>query len=279
MLFRSIQTGQLAATSVQVGLLLRPYPQFGQVTSTSSDWAASRYHALQLKLEKRYARGLAVLGSYTYSKLMDNSSGNLVGGEILSNGAVQDWNNLKAEWSTSVLDQTHRFVASVFYALPWGQRRQGALKWLLGGWETGAILSVFTGAPLAISESTGNDGSLGGSQRPNWTGVSAELPHPTSALWFDVSQFSQPAQYTFGNTARTLNGLRSDGVKSLDIGLSKTTQLTEKLRVLFRAEVFNLANRPQFAPPNTQQGTLVFGMVSAMENLPRIVQFGLKFIY
>jgi hypothetical protein len=48
----------------------------------------------------------------------------------------------------------------------------------------------------------------------------------TPAQWFDVSQFSQPAPYTFGNTPRTLNGLRSDGARNLDIGLNKTTQLT-----------------------------------------------------
>jgi len=136
--FGEIHDGQLAEANVQVGLLLRPYPQFGQVTSTSSDWAASRYNALQVKLEKRYAKGISVLASYTYSKSMDNSSGNLVGGEMWSTSAVQDWNNLKSEWSTSALDQTHRFVASAMYALPWGQRRDGALGWFLAGWETGA---------------------------------------------------------------------------------------------------------------------------------------------
>jgi hypothetical protein len=82
-----------------------------------------------VKLEKRYPKEIPVLASYAYSKSMDNSSGNLIGGEAWSTSAVQDWNNLKSEWSTSVLDQTHRFVAGAMYALPSGQRRKGA--WML----------------------------------------------------------------------------------------------------------------------------------------------------
>jgi hypothetical protein len=277
--FGEIPSGDLAGKTVQVWRLLRPYPQFGQVTSRSAGWSGSRYHALQVKLEKRYAKGFAVLASYTYSKLMDDASGNLVGGEVLSNGTTQDWNNLKSEWSTSALDQTHRVVLSAIYALPWWKHRKGVVGLFLDGWETGAIVSIFTGAPLAISTSSPNDNSQGGSQRPNWTGVSAELSHPTPARWFDISQFSQPTTYTFGNTPRTLSGLRSDGVRNVDIGVNKTTQVTERLRLQFRAEAFNLANRPQFAPPNTKQGAPAFGTISAMENLPRVLQFGLKFIY
>jgi hypothetical protein len=277
--FGEIHTGDLTASTVPVWRLLRPYPQFGQVTSTSAGWSSSRYHALQVKFEKRSAKGFAVLAAYTYSKLMDDSTGNLVGGEVLTNGTVQDWNNLKSEWSTSVLDQTHRLVFSAMYALPSWKRRQGVVGWSLSGWETGAILSVFTGAPLAISVASPNDNSLGGNQRPNWTGRSAQLSQPTSAQWFDVSQFSQPAPYTFGNTPRTLNGLRSEGVKNLDIGLNRTIHVAEKIQLQFRAEAFNLLNRPQFAPPNTKQGAPAFGMVTAMENSPRVFQFGMKLIH
>ena len=276
--FGRIRVGPLADATVLISQLLRPYPHFGQVTSTASSWTSTSYHALQAKIEKRYS-ALTAIASYTYSKLMDDSTGVLVGGEILANGTVQNWNDLRSDWSTSVLDQTHRLVISGIYSLPLASGHGALARKILGGWEVATVVSVFTGAPLAISSATDNSDSLGGRQRPNWTGLSPALPHPTPGMWFDVSQFSQPAPYTFGTTPRTLNGLRSDEARNMDFGLNKTTVLAERLSLQFRAEAFNVLNRPQYAPPNTMQGTRAFGAVTALENMPRILQFGLKLIY
>ena len=211
---------------------------------------------------------------------MDDSSGVLVGGEMFSNAVVQNWNNLRSDWSTSVLDQTHRLILSGIYEWAfWNRRRGGLMGLLLSGWETGVIVSIFTGGPLAIYTATDNSNSMGGRQRPNWTGRNASLRDPTPQRWFDTSQFSQPPAYTFGNTPRTLNGVRSDGGRNVDLGLNKKFVVNERCTMEFRAEVFNLFNRPQYAPPNTLQGSRGFGVVSAMQNQPRIVQFGLKLIH
>ena len=91
--------------------------------------------------------------------------------------------------------------------------------------------------------------------------------------------FSNPPAFTFGNAGRTLSGLRDDRTKELDISLHKNTNLTEKLKLQFRAEFFNITNTPQFAPPNSVFGSAQFGTVSAQSNLPRIVQFALKLIF
>jgi hypothetical protein len=103
------------------------------------------------------------------------------------------------------------------------------------------------------------------------------LPHRTPALWFDISQFSQPTQYIFGNTPRTLNGLRNDGVRNLDIGLEqnhstdgKTSPPVPSRSVLPIGAVCSL---------EYEAGRARIGMISAMENLPRVLQFLLKFIY
>lgn len=277
--YGQIQVGTLAQKTVALAQLLRPFPQFTQVNSTAAGWSNSRYNALQVKVEKRYAKGLTLLASYTYSKMMDDSTGNTIGGETLSNGTNQNWNNLRPDWSTSALDQTHRLIFSTVYALPWYKKQPSFVGRVLGGWELGGIVSFFSGAPLAMSSSVDNTYSQGGNPRPNWSGKSTSLPNPTAAGWFDISQFTQPAPYTFGNAPRSLNGLRSDGVKNLDLSLNKSTNVTEKLKLQLRAEAFNLPNRPQFAPPNTSQGAATFGVVSAMENMARILQFGLKLIY
>ena len=108
--------------------------------------------------------------------------------------------------------------------------------------------------------------------------MSDKLP-ATVDKWFDTSQFTIAAPYTFGNVARTLSGLRSDGLKELDMTLSKTTTIHERLKLQFRAECFNVTNTPQFAAPNTSLGAAGFGGVSAQNNQPRIVQLALKLLF
>src|SRR6185437_14256103 len=119
----------------------------------------------------------------------------------------------------------------------------------------------------------------GGGQRPNWTGMSAKLDNPTVNQWFDTSQFTLAAPYAFGNVARTLGGLRSDGLQQIDMTLSKMTTIRERLGLQFRAECFNLTNTPQFAPPATALGAAGFGAISAQNNQPRVVQLALKMIF
>ena len=273
-----IAVGNLAQPTVARAQLLRPYPQFDAVTAQNTGWAASNYHALLTKLEKRYASGLSILFSHTYSKQMDYGSGPFAG-ETVGGSSTQDNTNLRAEWSPSTLDQTHRFIANAVYELPFFKTRGGFTGRALGGWQLGAIWSAFSGGPLGISAATNNTFSQGGGQRPNWTGVSAKLDNPLPTRWFDTTQFSNPPTYTFGNAARTYGGLRSDGTAQIDTTLTKNTKILEKLNLQFRAEVFNLTNSARFSTPNQSFGNPQFGVVSAQNNLPRIVQFGLKLIY
>ncbi len=269
--FVQIGDGILSRSTVSRAQLLRPFPQFDNVTAVNSTWSSSIFHALEVKIEKRYAKGLAITGSYTRSKLIDYENGAFAG-ETLGGGGIQDWQNRRGSRSASTLDQPNRFIANAVYELP------GKSK-LAGGWEVGAILSLFSGGPIGVTSATNNTFSQGGGQRPNWTGVSAALPHPTPDRWIDASQFFNPPAFAFGNVGRTLSGLRDAGTRQLDFSLHKNTNLTEKLKLQFRTEVFNITNTPQFAPPNAVFGSAQFGVVSAQSNLPRIVQFALKLIY
>lgn len=276
--YPQITSGTLSSPTVAYAQLLLKYPQFGQVTSDNANLANSSYHALEAKFEKRYAHGLTVLGSYTYSKNMDIGIG-AFSGDNISAGVIQDYNYLRGEYAPSALDQTHRFVGNAVYELPFLKSQQGVVGRILGGWETGLIVSLYSGSPLGISESTSTTDAQGGNQRPNWTGVSAALSNPTPQEWFNTAQFTLAPQYTFGNVARTLGGLRSDGLKELDFTLNKTFAIHERLKLQFRAECFNLTNTPQFAPPGTALGAAGFGVVSTQNNQPRIVQMALKLLY
>jgi hypothetical protein len=276
--YGKISSGILSSPTVAAAQLLRPYPQYDTVTSDLLDVANSTYHALEVKFEKRYSHGMTLLASYTYSKNMDLGIG-AFSGDTVSAGVIQDYNNLRNEYAPSALDQTHRFVGNVVYELAFMKKQRGFAGHIFGGWEVGAILSLFSGSPLGIQEATSTTDAQGGNQRPNWTGVSAKLSNPTVNEWFDTSQFNLAPAYTFGNVARTLGGLRSDGLKELDLTMNKTTTIKDRYKLQFRAECFNLTNTPQFAPPGTSLGAAGFGAVTAENNQPRIVQLALKFLF
>jgi len=275
--FGQIAAGSLSQRTVAGAQLRRPYPHFDSVTSAAATWATSAYHALEARVEKRLGRGLTALAAYTYSKLMDLATGQF-SGESLGGGGIQNWNNLRADWGVSSLDQTQRLMLNTVYELPLGKNLPGPARKLVAGWEIGVIFSAASGGPLGISAATNNTFSQGGGQRPNWTGISTKLSNPTPARWFDTSQFSTPPPYTFGNAPRTFGGSRSDGSAQVDISLHKNTNLTDKLRLQFRAEVFNISNSPRFDPPNVNFGAPAFGTSTAQGNLPRIVQFALKLL-
>lgn len=276
--YGQIKVGALAQRTVSRAQLLRPYPHFDAVTSQGATWASSAYHALEAKLEKRYASGLSILVSYTFSKLMDYGIGPFAG-ESLGSSSFQNWHNLAAEWSPSTLDQTHRYIMNAVYELPFFKNRASLVGKLLGGWQVGGIWMAFSGGPLGVSSAVNNTYSQGGGQRPNWNGRNPCVPNPTPYRWLDGSVFSNPRAYSFGNAPRTFNCCRSDGTSQVDLMLGKNTRFRERFRLQFRAEAFNISNTPRFSPPNAVFGNPQFGIINAQSNLPRIVQFGLKLLY
>lgn len=276
--FGQIAVGPLSQRTVSRAQLLRPFPHFDGVSSQSAGWASSTYHALEVKAEKRYASGLSILVSYTWSKLMDYGTGPFAG-EALGASTFQNFYNLAAEWSPSSLDQTHRYIMNAVYELPFFRNSAASAAKFLGGWQIGGIWTGFSGGPLGITSAVNNTFSQGGGQRPNWNGRNECVPNPTPARWLDSGVLSNPAPYSFGTAPRTFNGCRSDGTSQVDLIVTKNTRFLERWNLQFRTEVFNISNTPRFAPPNANFGNPQFGVVNTQSNLPRIVQFGLKLIY
>jgi len=273
-----IAVGPLAAKTVSRAQLLLPYPQFTGVTSVGANWAASRYNALQVKLEKRFSKGFTILASYSWSKMMDQSTGSF-SGETLGGGAIQNYNNLRAEWSPSQLDQTHRLIVNTVVELPFFRGQKGLAGHVLGGWELGILGSFYSGSPLGVTSAVNGTFSQGGGQRPNWNGLNPGIDDPTPVEWFNTAVFSTPPAYTFGNAPRSFNGARSDWTRQVDLSLHKNTHLTERLMLQIRADAFNISNTVVFSPPNTSFGSNVFGTVTSQANQPRVLQFALKLIF
>ncbi|MDX1981978.1 MAG: TonB-dependent receptor [Bryobacteraceae bacterium] len=281
--FGHINVGVMSQPTVQRGYLLRNYPHFTDVTAAVSGWGSSNYHALQTRLEKRYARGLNATVSYTWSKtIADPVDGNWAGGA----NTLRDAYCRKCDRSISSYDQPHRFVTSLNYELPFGRGKSlfsGWSKWadaMFGQWQVNGILTLSSGMPMPFQVPQNTSFSYGGNQRPDATNVNADLGSArTLARWFDTSQFSQPREFTFGNLGRIHPNLRADGLQLVDFSVFKMFRVRERARIELRGEAFNLLNHPMFGQPGTTVNTPLFGVVSGQENPPRQVQLGLKIIF
>jgi hypothetical protein len=156
-----------------IGQLLRPYPQFGPITSNCclENLGQSTYNALQTALERRFHNGLNLLASYTYSKTItdaDSSFATETGFNSNVFGAQNPY-NLRGEKAVSYQDVPHAFVVSYMYELPVGHGKRyfnhGVGAEVLGGWQIGGVQRYQTGAPTVINEYATANPYSGGNYR------------------------------------------------------------------------------------------------------------------
>ncbi len=279
----------LSLATVARSRLLRPMPQFDGAGVGTAEPARgdSNYHALQVKWEKRFSKGLTMLTHYTWSKMIDNvshSSGNVswLGGST----ALQNIWDLRGERSLSSHDVAHRVVLSGAYELPFGQKRKfGAnmnkvMDWIAGGWNLSGMAVMQSGMPLQVTQTGGN--IWDGTQRPNLIGD----PSTSGAIqdrinnYFNRAAFSQPLADVPGSAPRNLN-YRGPGIKTLDAALLKNFNTWEGQRFEFRLEATNFTNTPMFGDPATGFGATNFGQITGLRNGvgPRNMQIGLKYYF
>ncbi len=292
-----VQSGGMGTNfQVKQGQLLLPFPQFDNVAMAEPDNRDSIYHSLQMKVEKRFAAGAQVLASYTVSKLIDNTNSEINWLEASPVG----WNdanvyNLRGERGLDAFDVSQRLVLGSVLDLPFGKGKKfasnlnGVANKLVSGWGVDTIITVQRGFPIIIGGCPGPLSNVGipnvGCARATRTALS----HQTSgsldarlAKWFDTSVFTNGTDYSYGNDSRTEPNIRTDGMKNFDFAFFKNTKFgpDERLGVEFRGEFFNGFNHPQFSPPNSGCcGGKDFGRVTGQYNLPRQVQFGLRFTF
>jgi hypothetical protein len=280
--------------SVQVR---RPNPSFGALTWVDPV-GVNDYNGLSLRFEKRFSKGLYVLNSFTWGKSIGNSEQALeqAPGQNVAN--QQNIRNLAAEYGPSSYDVKFINVTSVVYQLPFGrgQKFLGNVNRIadlvIGGWELNGINTANTGipinafyAPSAANDVTGlatNSEFRGTSMlRPNINGSVPSLTRDQSiAAYFGPtigaagSVFTLPtADAPFGNLGR--NAFRAPGLAQWDLGVTKNFNITERAKVQFRSEFFNVLNHTNLGIPNQQANSTAFGSITG--TFPaRQVQFGLK---
>lgn len=262
--------------------LLRPFPQFTTVSLYRNNVGNTNYNALQAKVEQRLSRGLSYLVSYTRSKLIDEASSvfdaSILTGPV-ANFPVADSFNRRLERDVSSGDLPNVFVASFTYELPFGDGRmfnpRGVTGKLLRGWEVAGVVTLQSGLPLAVTQTTNFNAFAGfGTQRPNRIAdPNLSSNEQTTARFFDTSAFTVAPQFTLGNSSR--NPVRGSHYRNADIAFIKRTYIGETRNLEFRTEIFNLTNTPPLGNPNVVLGSAGFGSITSAGD-PRVIQFGLK---
>jgi outer membrane receptor protein involved in Fe transport len=252
----------------------RPVPQFDDINAIESR-GNSNYQSLQASFRRRLRAGLAANAAYTWSKSIDDASGFFsTAGDA---NYPQDSRHVNLERGLSDFDARHRFTLSYGYDLPFGKGR------LRGGWQTFGIWTLQTGRPFTVALVPDLDNSntgrstlgFGANDRPNAL-RNAALSQGTAEGWFDTAAFAMPPFGSFGNAGR--NTVAGPGYRNVNVSVLKTTALSERARLEFRAEAFNLLNRVNLDLPDIFLGSPTFGKISSAES-PRRIQFGLKVLF
>jgi hypothetical protein len=281
-------TQPLGGATTTRGQLLRPFPQFLSIQQQKAAEFHSNYHALQVKFRQRFRGGLQFLGAYTWSKLIDNVSS--VGGFVgQQNPSYTNHNRKDLDRSISALDIAHRLVFNYEWELPFGAgkkflAKRGVVNHLVGGWSLNGVTTIQGGLPISITSRNNTTNSLGGTQRPNSTGISSVTSgSPVERIdgWFNRAAFIDAPAFTFGNVGRFLPDNRGPGLQNWDLSILKNIALRETIRLQFRGEFFNLFNQANFRNPTgaaLQFGQPAFGTITIADPA-RSIQLGLKLLF
>jgi Carboxypeptidase regulatory-like domain/TonB dependent receptor len=263
----------------------RPLPQLDGAIGWFRSAGFSNYNSLQTRVEKRFSRGLTFLASFTWAHALDIASNADLGAQ--NNGDFRDFRNPSQEYGNSDFDVRHRFVFSYLYELPIGHGKRmmgdasGVLNQIVGGWQVGGITSVSSGNWFTITDDNGVANSDGNSQRPDLIGDPRGKPCVPNTF-FNTCAFADPPSGSFGDVSR--NSVQGPGYQIWDFSLFKNFSITERTKLEFRAEFFNVFNHPnlQFAKSGPQNsintttfGTPQFGFLTGARD-PRQIQLALK---
>jgi hypothetical protein len=294
----------------------RLYPNLGSIT-TQDNRGKSSYHSLQAQYERRFIKGLQFLGSFTWSKTLDDSFGNFEAG---GSNVPQLYTNYRIERALSNQDQDYRLTLSALYELPFGRgKRWGGdvnrwVNYAIGGWQLNGIYSLQAGLPFSVTvdgtpnntradRGTGKIGTSPGNIASyiketfaqcsvTANGTTKTVSYPTGPFFFPGSSAPtmcdsgvgvvSPGGFFFapGTAARDI--LRGPGLSNMDLSLFKNFDITEQVKGRFIVEAYNLTNTPHFASPDgdLSHGPGVFGQINSIQPFSwRQVELGLRFTF
>lgn len=256
----------------------RPFPQFSNVQVLFPTLGVANYHALVLRLERRFVGGFGVLGTYTWSRFLNNTD---EGGSALGDtGVYSDFYSRQRDYGPSANDIPHRVTLSAVWELPVGHGKL-ARHWsrhVLGGWSLGVLALAQSGSPFSVTTqtNTSNAFSAGALRADLLRDPRLDGDQRTLARWFDTEAFAQPAPFTFGNGGRGI--LRGDATFTVDLSVLKNVRIAGRRLLQLRVEAFNALNHPNFGLPGHTLGAPGFGIVSGA-GPARTIQLGARFVF
>jgi TonB dependent receptor len=262
--------------------------------------AIYNYNSLQVTVRKQFSHGLTMQAAYTWSKDLTNLSNGNMPGEGQTN--VNDASRTGTQYGLAPFSRPHRVVFNYSYDLPFKSNQSGLNK-LVSGWNISGNTIAQTGTPMTITDTAGGTAYYGGANPGSAEGGSstAQLAPgvtygsiPTSGGvetrlggasggpgFFNKSAFMNPIAIgpdgatTFGNAG--LGIIRGPDQVNFDVSILKNIPVTERQKVQFRAEFFNIANHPVFGNPTLARNNTLFGVINTTVGNPRLVQFALKY--
>ena len=253
---------QYTSSNISRQSLLLPYPEFGNITYLDSA-GYSWYHSLQSRVERRFSHGFTLQWAWTWSKAMDATT-------FLNASDPMPYRSL------SDIDRGQRFTGSGIWELPFGKGRKfgshlpKALEFFAGGWQMAGAWQRQSGQPIGWGNII-------------ITGDSTRLVLPSSERntdhWFNTSIFNTVSSQQLANNVRTFplrfGNVRFDSQRRWDVSLNKTFTVTERFKMKFRADSFNVLNEPVLRGPDTSPTSSTFGKITAQEP-PRSFQMSLS---
>jgi trimeric autotransporter adhesin len=248
----------------------------------------SVYNSGSIRLRKRMAHGIAVSGSYIYSKSIDDASSIGGGGTVVA----QDPFDIAADRGLSSFDQRHKFTGNWIYELPFGENhrfaQRGPLSHILDGWQWSGDFTIGSGlyfTPRVLGNSVDINRGVSGSLRANVTGAPVSLGDPTTREWFNTSAFCAPASSgsstpasgstcadpngtSFGDAGRNI--IAGPGQITFDMSLNKIITIKESRALEFRIQAANVFNTAHFTGINTVVNSFIFGEVTSVGSMRRV---------
>ncbi len=261
---------------------LRALPEVGSVSGTAT-FGVGNYNAMTAKLQKRMSAGLNFVAAYTYGHALANTGTTLSGSGGLYN--IDPLNYNKA-YTNASWDIRHNFTLGYNYDIPFGRGRQyGAnlnkvVQVALGGWQANGIATFHTGQPYTLDAGgcqleSGAEAGCG----PNLIAGSANAAPAGGrrpAEWFNTANLGPPSPLSQGNLGLQTNF--TPPTRTVDFSLFKDFDFTERFKLQFRAETFNIGNTSQFSQPDAGLADAKFGQITGTAvGSERHIQFSLRF--
>lgn len=261
--------------------MLRPFPQYSGVNADFVNLASSNYNSLQLTLAKRFASGLTFNLNHTWSKTLSDAG---------AGRTAYFWQQEKTHGES---DRRHVFNALVVYQLPFGPGRSinpsnMVVRNLAAGWRISSITRLRSGLPYGVIAGAcqlPNAGGCRASYNPAFSGdvrINGEWGSGdllgARPRFLDPAAFRNPAAYTYGDTPGAgAYGLYGPGFWNEDVSVTRQFKITERFKVDFSADAFNLTNSTLFnGPASLDINNANFGRITSQQNTPRSFQLALK---